>query len=670
MSLPNGDPAIAAESQSVLLSSDTPDAPASADADSTDQTDEVGDESLPEAHSQSIVVDPRDRVVAHYSIGYSSSNPETRMVRSDLVERGWVDFVTRRIEPTLEAGFERIMLHNPFGIPVDRETGETQVMQFEQYLAAQQEVPTLAEGFVEAWLPITERGVEVIAYVGGPHNSPAMRALEGDMDAWWGRAWEALQPVLDAGMSIGLDNSAPRLADSPTFLLAEALRERGVRVYTEARPHNANPLWFDYPVVIRDPTWIATDPGISGQHPIVYSRFPRNDQLSSEILRLIRPNEEEDAQWSRMKQALTDGHSATVYAPDVILPGRGNMDLEGLLEFAGVGNVPTDIHLAASDQVGLTYTVVTSPQHGQLIVNPRNRSVVTYTPEPGFSGTDSFQFLASRGSQQSEAGTITLTVHSLLAAEPPANLPDPDQGTLVPPDSSGDPLLPPNTGPDVIPDGDDREALHFDPHDLPGPDQPAATVVTQDQSQPGRKSSADLPPLSSGFLPPTIRSEPTPLDPRQPARYVNGPQPIPPDAVAAGVDQVNRGDDATTEGGAWDNLKPLSGTSQQRAAVDARQVTSDSDPLDHRPPEVTTVSAPVAPVAESERPVTTVTPAAPEPLPDRAQQPAVDPADESAPDELPTGSLIAAALATTAAIAAAAAADSDGGKTPTSLLVR
>jgi hypothetical protein len=693
--LPSGDPAIVAESQSILLSANTPDPPAAADAGDTDQT---GDESPPEAQSQSIVVDPRDRVVAHYSIGYSASNPETRMVRSDLIERGWEDFVATQIEPALDAGFQRIMLHNPFGIQVDSETGETQIMQFEQYQAAQQELPALAEGFVEAWQPITERGVEVIAYFGAPHNSPAMQALESDMDAWWDRAWEALQPALDAGMSIGIDNSAPRLASSPTFLLAEALRERGVRVYTEARPHNTNPLWFDYPVVLRDITWTSSDPGISGNHPIVYSRFPRNDQLSGEILRLIRPNEEEDAQWSRLKQVLMDGNSATAYAQNVILPRRGNMNLDELLEFAGVGSVPTHIHLAASGQVGVSYTIVAAPEHGSLTVHPGNGSVVTYTPDPGFSGTDSFQFVSRLGEQQSEAGTITLTVHSLLAAGDPGDVPDPDQGTLVTPDLDGGPIVPPDTGPAVIPDGDDgpdqgtlvtpdldggpivppdsgpavipagdaAEALRFGLHDLPDPDQPVITDWANDRIQPTKRSAVDLRPLSSGFLVaagqkellPFGMNKPLPLGTAEPAYYGLATQEGTAEEDATDASQTEPVSETTAEPGPPANSPPTRRSGEAGVVADALQVVTDPEPLDPRPPKTTTPRSEVAPTAD--QPSKTAKPKAAEPAQEAAEFPATDLPDDTVDDEGPRVSVVAAALGTAAALSAAAAAHFGG----------
>ena len=122
---------------------------------------------------------------------------------------------------------------------------------------------------------------------------------------------------------------------------------------------------------------------------------------------------------------------------------------------------------------------------------------------------------------------------------------------------------------------------------------------------------------------------------------------------------------ATAEPGPTGNLASFRGTEWRQAVVDAGQDASDSAPLDLRPPETATESAPVAPVAEpaeqAETPVRSVAePAAAEPTPDRAEGPATDPPNESVADELPRGSLIAAALGTAAALSAAAAANSGG----------
>ncbi|MBE7195038.1 MAG: hypothetical protein INR66_21490, partial [Gordonia polyisoprenivorans] len=57
--------------------------------------------------------------------------------------------------------------------------------------------------------------------------------------------------------------------------------------------------------------------------------------------------------------------------------------------------------------LGLSYTVTTAPAHGTLTGTTPN---LTYTPTPGYSGTDSFTFTDNNGSNTSTPATVTITV--------------------------------------------------------------------------------------------------------------------------------------------------------------------------------------------------------------------------------------------------------------------
>ncbi len=65
--------------------------------------------------------------------------------------------------------------------------------------------------------------------------------------------------------------------------------------------------------------------------------------------------------------------------------------------------------LAATDAEGdaLTYTVVTPPAHGTLSGTAPD---LTYTPNPDFSGTDSFTFKAHDGKLDSNVATVSLSL--------------------------------------------------------------------------------------------------------------------------------------------------------------------------------------------------------------------------------------------------------------------
>jgi len=75
-------------------------------------------------------------------------------------------------------------------------------------------------------------------------------------------------------------------------------------------------------------------------------------------------------------------------------------------------NQPVEIELLATDPDGdpLTYEIVLEPEHGTLECEGL---LCTYTPEAGWSGTDSFTFIANDGMLDSNEATVEITVHPL-----------------------------------------------------------------------------------------------------------------------------------------------------------------------------------------------------------------------------------------------------------------
>jgi len=84
-------------------------------------------------------------------------------------------------------------------------------------------------------------------------------------------------------------------------------------------------------------------------------------------------------------------------------------------------DTPTNITLSGTDADGdrLTFSISTQPQHGTIT---QNGAGVTYTPDTGFLGDDSFGFTASDGIDESDPATISLKVVSSLTP-PPENTP-------------------------------------------------------------------------------------------------------------------------------------------------------------------------------------------------------------------------------------------------------
>ncbi len=77
----------------------------------------------------------------------------------------------------------------------------------------------------------------------------------------------------------------------------------------------------------------------------------------------------------------------------------------------------------------LTYHVTVPPSHGTLTGTAPN---LTYTPTPGYFGTDTFQFTDTNGVATSSAATITLTIVGTPTANPQTvTLPENDSGVPV-----------------------------------------------------------------------------------------------------------------------------------------------------------------------------------------------------------------------------------------------
>ena len=109
-------------------------------------------------------------------------------------------------------------------------------------------------------------------------------------------------------------------------------------------------------------------------------------------------------------------------------------------------DTPLSAAVSGSDVEGstLTYTVVTSPEHGTVTLNADG--TYTYTPDANYHGPDSFTFKANDGSLDSAPGTVTLTVTSVNdppvadAATVALEANTTKQGTLTGQDVDGDPL--------------------------------------------------------------------------------------------------------------------------------------------------------------------------------------------------------------------------------------
>jgi hypothetical protein len=73
-------------------------------------------------------------------------------------------------------------------------------------------------------------------------------------------------------------------------------------------------------------------------------------------------------------------------------------------------NTPVNVDVLANDPSGpsLEVTAVTDGANGTVVIE--DDGTVTYTPEPGFSGIDTFTYTATDGDGQTITQTVTVTV--------------------------------------------------------------------------------------------------------------------------------------------------------------------------------------------------------------------------------------------------------------------
>ena len=85
---------------------------------------------------------------------------------------------------------------------------------------------------------------------------------------------------------------------------------------------------------------------------------------------------------------------------------------------ASTADQPIQINLEAIDEYNrpLTYQIPNPPTHGTL---QQTGNQVTYTPNPTFSGTDTFTFIATNSHQQSNHATITIEISQPSPPPPP-----------------------------------------------------------------------------------------------------------------------------------------------------------------------------------------------------------------------------------------------------------
>ena len=169
------------------------------------------------------------RIILIESIGGDSSVDETRQSNPYLVSNGWQGLVEGRLLPVCRRwNIRRVMLDRMYG-QVDSTHPGNPIMEFDAYIQAlsgncwydsdgiaidTQDLSVLTDGFADAMATLYEEVDEVICRVGSPkffrtdlQHNPSAGFTGGEWDTWLPLAMACVQPFVDAGCSIGFDNT-------------------------------------------------------------------------------------------------------------------------------------------------------------------------------------------------------------------------------------------------------------------------------------------------------------------------------------------------------------------------------------------------------------------------------------------------------------------------------
>ena len=137
---------------------------------------------------------------------------------------------------------------------------------------------------------------------------------------------------------------------------------------------------------------------------------------------------------SHMMQIVDVAGKRSLYGADYNDAGRTSVDLWQINSATNTppSNAPVATDDAASTAAGTAVTIsvlandtgtnlavasVTTPANGTTRITSNNGSVV-YTPDSGFSGTDTFRYTLRDGSNRTDTGTVTVTVRGSTTTNP------------------------------------------------------------------------------------------------------------------------------------------------------------------------------------------------------------------------------------------------------------
>ena len=186
------------------------------------------------------------RIIATYTIGNSATDDAKRRVGWNLESLQWSGFVARHVARCRAEGYAAIELHNPFGTKANEEMLASQFNH-----AKRERLHWLTDGFEEAWKPVVQGGMEVIAYAGSLKLDPEMIELaKSSGPPFREYLMQAYGAMVGAGCSLGFDSHHFLPAQSWEHVALRRMMtwvwgiNPAARAYIEPMPHQSDAAWF------------------------------------------------------------------------------------------------------------------------------------------------------------------------------------------------------------------------------------------------------------------------------------------------------------------------------------------------------------------------------------------------------------------------------------------
>lgn len=231
-----------------------------------------------------------DKIFSWFGLG-TGSDKRNRCMLFITPQLGWRGFVDKYIKPQIALGIRRFWLHTPMGssgevrnYPPINETN----IRFDQWSEARvnRSLRWLSTGFPEAIRPLTDQGIQVVAYLGPLQGAPEFEGVAfTQKHLFMDRVRTALLPFLAANCDIAIDTACRSHEGQYVYELGRLLKSLKTRVYIEAAPYRGTEEFCDWDICCSNLQWKNVENPAHWQPQGNFPGFIPPSELKGEIVR-------------------------------------------------------------------------------------------------------------------------------------------------------------------------------------------------------------------------------------------------------------------------------------------------------------------------------------------------------------------------------------------------